>query len=325
MPAFESAHPFRRYWRVFLSRIERILEAFDFSRRRFEIVSAALSRSAPRFHLHSDVLGLVDVDAAADRRTAATLMARETAQTSMLDVRKTVAATLRNAGLFTPRTASRSFPVHYLILAQRRSAADMEFVRSCRMVAHLRASGVQLTFFAYSDAPTRVSQVLRGDGSLGSPSSLTEIYQLFPSSRLILLSDGSELLEPFRYLPYRWARTLENWPFRALLTPVGRRDWEQRELALTQDLGFSLATTRNGIHEALRDAFAREHSSTASHAIPKQRVYPAPEFVTHSDFQPSIDPRTGQRGPGGDSVPASDVSRSRRLRLASALLSLSAG
>ena len=280
--SIEDMHSLQRMLQNVLSRLREILFNLSPSRRQFELLNAALSALATKLQITTEVAGIVELSAKADRQTAAALMVREEIQTRDLNIKKTIAQTIKHAGFYTPQLAVKGLPVEYVLLARRRSSSDLEYLRSIRLAEVLKSSGVHLSFFSYLGLPTKIRQVLKYGGEAEETLGLSDLYKRFPDARLILLTDGDELVEPFRYRPYIWTKKFSNWANRALLTSLPENEWDQREHSLHDNIGLQIASTRDGMHTSLYKAFVNTSDDFVPSRLPI--AYRAPNFITQSDL-----------------------------------------
>ena len=175
-----------------------------------------------------------------DRAASKGLQARELLRDRRLDIRRTISATISKGGFLEAHWRPRSRSIQFLFLVHRRSRGDLEYKRISTMLAQLRANGANLAEYVYTHDPRAVFEVSqRHFGAL----SLETLFDRHPHARMIIVSDGEELVDPMSLQPVAWLRQLECWPERLLLTPIPQDAWADVETGLI-DVGFFVASSQ---------------------------------------------------------------------------------
>jgi WD40 repeat protein len=182
----------------------------------------------------------------AEARPPGGLVDRETTGVRRLHVEKTLNATLAAGGFVEPRWREQTRVVDYVFLIHRRSSGDLDYFRIEQVLALLKAVGVPLSFYDYSHDPRSVVDRLAAADLFYKSLDLDQLFDRHPGSRLVVVSDGHDLVHPFTLAPSRWLGLLSRWPKRALLTPTPRNLWGKLERALHADAGFRVGSSRRG-------------------------------------------------------------------------------
>ena len=78
----------------------------------------------------------------------------------------------------------------------------------------------------------------RGDETFSPSFDLRGLRERHPDARLVLVTDGTELVDYFTLKPLPFvAEELAKWPARMLLTPVPMAEWGEREMNIADALG----------------------------------------------------------------------------------------
>lgn len=154
---------------------------------------------------------------------------REVAASVRLDLASTLKATIENAGFPDFRFKNSSKPTDYLVLIDKRSPDDHLAAYYGALCTQLQMQDINLELF-YFDTDPRV--VRRGPGE--APLRLDELSQRYFHYRLLIFGTGERMLNPINGKPSNWMQALEDWPNRALLTPVMPREWGNQEFKLAE-------------------------------------------------------------------------------------------
>lgn len=175
------------------------------------------------------------------RQLAREMRRRRVVESRQLDVRATLAASLRRGGIFTPKYGARVEP-DYLVLIDRADPSDHQARLADEIVASLEHGNVSVDRFFYDSdprfchpAPPRHQPVA---GRRPPPTfALEELYARYPDHRVVVFTDGSGFFDPFTGEPSEWLPQLDRWTDRVLITPESPDRWARREAAL-QRLGY---------------------------------------------------------------------------------------
>jgi hypothetical protein len=159
------------------------------------------------------------------------LRRRVTVSSPELDVPATVAHYARTGMPSRLFFGSRHEP-EYLVLIDSAGAVD-HFARIAEeLVATLhRDTDVNVEVFVFQSDPRLLRHLSLQPGRVsGAPAvSLDGLVGRFPQSRMLVFSDGRELISPMSGQPVAWLPMLLRWPHVALITPRPRAQWSVRE------------------------------------------------------------------------------------------------
>ena len=203
--------------------------------------------------------------------------------TKKLHAEKTVRATVQEAGYFTPIWRTKFATNEYLFLIRQLSRNDFEYQRIRTQILDLRDQGVFLNIYSFNEDPRILWDALSNE--YGDHLRLEQLHQRHPDARLILVSEGRELLNRLTYMPLSVADELTLWPYRALITPLPSADWGSIEGIIHYDLGFSIASSRENGFSRLNQLFgAKSLGPTALHSN-DLRAAITPQFVASPDLR----------------------------------------
>jgi len=144
-----------------------------------------------------------------------------------LDVDLTILETIKSAGMFTPVYARRRVAAEYLILIDRKSKDDHVTRYADGLVSVLRTSQVYCDVY-YFDGDFR--RVFRNQQM--PRISLDELIGRHASHRLVLITNGSAVLDPVTARVESWAFQLAQFHRRVCLTPTPPELWGYREMLI---------------------------------------------------------------------------------------------
>ncbi|MFM8442236.1 MAG: formylglycine-generating enzyme family protein [Methylococcus sp.] len=149
-----------------------------------------------------------------------------------LDIPKTVEATARQGGYFTPcHRQSRQHPV-YVVLVRSRHARDHQALLAEELVQRFRESGLESESYRFLDSP---GQLIPWPLGQGGTLALPDLAQRHDYARLIIVSEGRILFHPATGQPRPWLDQLAAWPQRVWL---GAGDVDDLDMRLLHDKGF---------------------------------------------------------------------------------------
>lgn len=263
------------FWEGLSEAIAQLGLGLSRSKRRARLVRKAVSASASRLSLNLPAVRAAG-PAASLRRAATSAIVRIPTPTQRLDVERTLRASLRQGGIFCPVFRTRPVCVEYLFLVRQLSGSDLEYVRVEAMLKELKGQGVPLSYYPYRGDPRRVLETMSGarTATLG----VEQLYERHPHARLILVTEGRELVNGFTLQPHAWMRRLDLWPLHALVTPLPRSDWGTIEARIHFDLDYAITSSREGG----LDRLGRLFSGPSPYSDPEvpMRARSSPSFVT---------------------------------------------
>lgn len=139
----------------------------------------------------------------------------------------TVDATVANGGRFQPVWARRRLEPEYLFLVAVDGWSDVGADRMVALVGQLRRFGLPVEQYFIR---LEHNLVYRAHGEANIR--LADLVARYPDHRLVFMGAGTELLNPVTFEPWPWARDIEKWEVRTVLSPVREEEWGRREIAL---------------------------------------------------------------------------------------------
>ncbi len=181
--------------------------------------------------------GLIVSAPAPERRLARQIAWREPVAGRRIHANKSIRATLTRGGFLTPVMRRRRLLAEYVFLVPRRRIDDHERDRVSRFIDALARGGLSIQAYDYDPDP-RSLMPRRGDETFSPSFDLRGLRERHPDARLVLVTDGTELVDYFTLKPLPFvAEELAKWPARMLLTPVPMAEWGEREMNIADALG----------------------------------------------------------------------------------------
>lgn len=181
--------------------------------------------------------GLVVSAPAPERRLARQIAWREPVPGRRIHGERSIRATLDQGGFLTPIMRRRRPLAEYVFLVPRRRIDDHERDRVSRFIDALDRGGLSLQAYDYDPDP-RSLMPRRSDETFSPSFDLRGLRERHPDARLVLVTDGTELVDYFSLKPLPFvAEELAMWPSRMLLTPVPMAEWGEREMNIADALG----------------------------------------------------------------------------------------
>jgi hypothetical protein len=185
------------------------------------------------------------------RRLAQELRRRRVIHSAELQVDLTIAATLRNAGLFTPMLGSRVEP-EYIALVDTACLSDHQARLCNEFIGELVRSDVQIDRYTFDRTPAMCQRreakgvAVRLERAAATVS-IDSLHARTPEHRVLLFCDGAGLFDSFTGAPAPCVATLLQWESPFLLTGKPLEQWGETEWSL-ENLGFKvLPLTRDGV------------------------------------------------------------------------------
>jgi hypothetical protein len=167
-----------------------------------------------------------------------------------LDVRATIARTIAKAGFFEPAMALRPVAPTYLLLVDRAGAEDHLGQFADLLARRFEAEHIAIIRLEYRGDPRRLVRRQAGRSEVVALETLRSLYQ---DHRLLVVADPGAFWDPGRQSWRTWVDDLLGFAFSAIVSPVPKGAWGEREQQLA-DKGFDLvAATPSGLSDlALR-------------------------------------------------------------------------
>ena len=152
------------------------------------------------------------------------LRRREEDDQLFLDLPATIGATIENGGNISFRFGRFTRPPEYLLLIDRQDNANHRARLFDQLYRDFKNADVLVERFFFDGDMRRCSNEQYPGGL-----TLPELQHRYPDSRLLIISDGYQLLSPMTGRLSRWTDFLLQWKQRSLLSPVPTNEWGRRE------------------------------------------------------------------------------------------------
>ena len=234
-----------------------------------------------RTDIKAQALGLESLDAPKFAEIAKKMSRRRPVRGYRLDAERTIRACIAQLGFLNPIFKPKSVPIDYVFLLKRDARDDHARDRFAGIVDALRAAGVRATRYDFSHDPRVLFPSDDWDWDHALP--LAHLNDLHPDARLILVSDGVELVSPANFQPFAWLRSFSLFRDVGLLTPAVVRAEGSAAQCLASNLGWPTdqATLSGlvGLVDRLESDAARP---TAPEGSPLRVERPLPASILNS-------------------------------------------
>lgn len=184
------------------------------------------------------------------------LRRRESGEAWRLDMPETIRATIRKGGMPEFRYARQTRPAEYLLLLDTHSARDHRTQLFNQLYKNFRTQEVIVERYFYDGDP-RLCWNETHPGGL----TLRELQYNYPHSRLLLVGNNYQLLNPQTGRLAKWTNLFTTWSDRAVLSPQPIHGWGRRERALGEQF-YVLPAALSGLREAIERFDADDHKET---------------------------------------------------------------
>jgi formylglycine-generating enzyme required for sulfatase activity len=167
-----------------------------------------------------------------------------------LNVAETVQATIQSGGQIDFQYTRQTKPPEYLMLIDRRSAANHRAALFNMLYESFKSNDVLVERF-YFDGDIRLVFNENNKGGI----LLKNLKYQFQDARLLILSDGYTLLNGRTGKLSKWTNVLNTWKNKALMTPNAPSTWGRKERQLATQFDVLPATIQGFQHviEAFED------------------------------------------------------------------------
>src|SRR5260370_11578411 len=163
---------------------------------------------------------------------------RQAAESSHLDLRRTVQATTGSLGYpFLQYQPDTRFS-EYLVLIDRVSAHDHQAALFTQLADALHGQGLYVKQYFFDGDPG-----ICWSPEASAPVRLSDLKSKFGEHRVLLIGDADRLTDPVTGRLEGWAYAFSAWADRAILTPLPVSSWGARERSLAGQFMVLPATT----------------------------------------------------------------------------------
>ncbi|MER9456626.1 hypothetical protein [Mesorhizobium sp. M0478] len=200
--------------------------------------------------------GLVLSTPRPDRRLARSISWREPVVGRRMHADRSIRATLAAGGFLSIVMRKRTLLAEYVFLVRRPWPNDHEAARVSRLIDTLSQAGANLATYDYDPDPRTISARQRDERSPAVAFDLRGLRERHPDARLVLVTDGNELVDYFTLDPLPFvADELARWPGRMLLTPIPVAEWGEREMKISRALDAPIGRASAAGFQELAAAF----------------------------------------------------------------------
>lgn len=261
-----------------------------FYRPRPPILRRRLSRSADSRRLYAPAAESKLFASSRLRGPLQTMRAHRFETSDDFDLRRSIKATVAAAGYPVIAYADKPRLPEYPILVEELSQKDHLAALGHALAARFREERLASALYTYSIDPRR----LRGDSR--RPLNLGELAARHGQGTILIVSDGSILIDPLSQSLRPWVPEFLSWRRRVLFTPIPVSRWASREQLLSGGGFTMLPATPHGL-ELLADMVARERdvaspTSRLSSAAPGPIAANGRQNLSwHHDIAPPVEER----------------------------------
>jgi hypothetical protein len=192
--------------------------------------------------LRVQAVGIESIDAPRFAEIVKQMSRRHPVDGRRLDPERTIRASVAQLAMFSPIFKPKSVSPEYVFLLKRDARDDHARDRFAAIVDALRLSGVHATRYDFSHDPRILFPDDDWEWQRALPLAL--LNDRHPDARLILVSDGVELVAPTNLQPFAWVRSLNLWRDVGLLTPAVVREEGSAAQSLASSLGWPTKPAR---------------------------------------------------------------------------------
>ena len=159
--------------------------------------------------------------------------------TSVFAVKEFIAAVARRAGFAEPQMHRRTIQPGYLLLVRQRGRSDHLAAAGLELAELLVSAGISVRTYVYANHPAFVSPLSdEGGTDVDSTVPLTTVLEAYVEAIVLVVEDGTGLLNPLTLEPLPWATALlQRRRPTAVMSSAAIQTWGVRERAL-HGVGF---------------------------------------------------------------------------------------
>ncbi|MGD2091128.1 MAG: formylglycine-generating enzyme family protein [Candidatus Aminicenantes bacterium] len=216
-----------------------MVEIYQYHRRRLVLVKKRGKKPPYVWPIRVETPGLNLLKNETFYRTARLMRRRLKSDIRVLDIDKTIDASIERAGFPVIRKKVLTRPPEYLMLIDLPAYRDHYAQLFDAITRALEKEGLYVTRYFYEKDP-RVCFKEPGQPRVY----LTQLQARYSDSRLIICGDGTGLLDPATGNLDSWTGLFRAWQERAILTPLPPKQWRLREIQLAGEFTLLPASIR---------------------------------------------------------------------------------
>ena len=202
------------------------------SAKRQNLVISTSGKDQPPYAYHLKLKGIGQIQMGTDFAYVLNRIRQRTnAEAIRLDIPRTISATIQKAGMVDFQFSRQTRPPEYLLLIDRQSERNHRARLFDYIFRLFKANEVLIERFFYDGDPRVCHNKQYPNGIL-----LQDLQQQYGNARLLILGNGSILLNKFTGKPVEWSHLLLDWKDRVLFTPRPTKSWNKQERRLKKIL-----------------------------------------------------------------------------------------
>lgn len=150
----------------------------------------------------------------------------------LLNINRTIEATIRSEGFIQPVYTNLTVPAEYLVLIDKNKVHSLQVKLFRYLVGKLRKNDVHIEQFWFLKTPAECYNEIYPGGI-----AVSRMFSLYPEHALVIFSDGHALLD--QYYPAlndELVAGIKLWTNHVIFTPVNCASWDHREGAIREKL-----------------------------------------------------------------------------------------
>lgn len=161
-------------------------------------------------------------------QTAKEMRVRVKGDAQVLNVERSIAATLESGGYPSFEYDDTSRPVEYLVLIEEQTPKDHQARFFERLTKELAQQDVYIERYFYQNDPRHCWKI-----EYQIETNLHELAMRFPTHRLLVMGNGGAFLDALTEEVLMWTQQFSAWKTRFLVTPKPTNDWGFAEIQLS--------------------------------------------------------------------------------------------
>ncbi len=182
-------------------------------------------------------------------RTAKEMRVRVKGDYQVLNIDKSITATLESGGYLNFKYDNSTRPVEYLVLIEEQTPKDHQARFFDRLTEELAQQDVYIERYFYQNDPRHCWKV-----EYQVETNLQELAVTFPNHQLLIMGDGESFLDPLNERILAWTEQFSAWKIRSLITAKPTTDWGYTEIQLSKVFHVSHFLNTAVLNEQLNSA-----------------------------------------------------------------------